>query len=303
MGRIVDPLRLMGADIPDASVPLHIKGCQLNGIDYQSPVASAQVKSCVLLAGLRANGRTSVTEPALSRDHTERMLTGLGVGLEREGLSVGLEPGQTWGSFEFAVPGDISSAAFWLVAASLIPGSDILLEEVGINPTRTGVIDVLGQAGVRVGILDERESLGEPVADLRVVAPGTLEAFEISSDLVPRLIDEIPVLAVMATQAEGTSVIRDAKELRVKETDRITTVADGLRAMGANVEVFEDGMSITGPTPLHGAEIDAEGDHRIGMSFAIAGSIAQGKTTVLNADSIRTSYPDFMKDYQTLAHF
>lgn len=301
MGRIAAPLREMGADIPSDEVPLKINGTQLKGIHYESPVASAQVKSCVLIAGLRAEGPTAVTEPALSRDHTERMFKALGVNLVRDGLTVGLAPGQTWGPFRFRVPGDISSAAFLMVAGALLPGEGVVLDRVGTNPSRTGILDVLKNAGVVVESQKLDDELGEPVANIRITRSGDLKAFDIAGKLVPRLIDEIPVLAVMATQASGRTVIRDAKELRVKETDRIVTVAEGLTKMGAKVEVFEDGMAITGPTPLTGAEIDAAGDHRIGMSFAIAGSIAEGETTILNADSIKTSYPDFVKDYETLA--
>ncbi len=302
MGRIVEPLRLMGADIPGTGVPLLIKGAKLKGIDYMSPVASAQIKSCVLIAALNADGPTTITEPALSRDHTERMFTALGVTLDRPAeLTVGLEPGQKWKPFTFRVPGDISSAAFWMVAAALLPGSEVTLSRVGINPSRTGIIDVFLQSGIQLGGKEQGDELGEPVADLTIKGVREPQAFEISGDLVPRLIDEIPVLAVLATQARGKTVIRDAKELRVKETDRLATVAEGLTAMGAQVEVFEDGMAITGPTPLSGAIIDSAGDHRIGMSFAIAGSIAEGETTILNAESIKTSYPDFMKDYKTLA--
>ena len=300
MGRIATPLREMGADIASDNVPLQISGQKLKGIHYQSPVASAQIKSCVLIAGMNAQGPTAVTEPALSRDHTERMLTALGVEIVRDGLSVGMEPGQSWKPFTFRVPGDISSAAFLMVAGALLPGAGVELQRVGTNPSRTGVLDVLHRAGVTVQVQELEPELGEPVANIRIERTRELQAFDIAGSLVPRLIDEIPVLAVLATQAAGRTVIRDAKELRVKETDRIATVAEGLNKMGAKVEVFEDGMAITGPTPLTGAEIDSAGDHRIGMSFAVAGSIAEGETTILNADSIRTSYPDFVKDYETL---
>ncbi len=296
MGRVVEPLRQMGAQIEGDRAPVQLVGQELTGIEYISPVASAQVKSCVLLAGLRAQGETWVTEPALSRDHTETMLQALGVELMFRGdLTVGLKGGQTWRPFDFKVPADISSAAFTMVAAALRPGSKVTATHVGINPTRTGILQVLAQCGVEVEVKPRRRELGEMIADLTVTGPERLNPFRIHGSLVPRLIDEIPVLAVLATQAHGTSVIQDARELRVKETDRIAVVSEALRRMGAQVETFDDGMAITGPTPLTGASVDSAGDHRIGMSFTIAGLIAKGETEILNADHIATSYPDFVR--------
>ncbi|MCU0316810.1 MAG: 3-phosphoshikimate 1-carboxyvinyltransferase [Fimbriimonadaceae bacterium] len=302
MGRVAEPLRQMGASIVGESSPLEISGKPLRAIDYQSKVASAQVKSCVLLAGLNATGTTWTSEPALSRDHTERMLTALGVELQRSDLlRVGVEGGQVWGGFNFRVPADISSAAFWMVAAACTPGARVTLQQVGVNQTRTGILDVFEQTGVKVEIHRETEELGEPVADLTVTGPAELKPFHISGDLVPRLIDEIPVLAVLATQATGQSTIRDARELRVKESDRIAKIAEGLGEMGARVETFEDGLSIVGKTALSEGTIVAGGDHRIAMSFAIAGSLASGTTTIVGAESIATSYPDFFEHYDELA--
>lgn len=296
MRRVAEPLSLMGANVEGDTPPIRIRGGALRGIDYTTPVASAQIKSSVLLAGLFADGTTRVTEPALSRDHTERMLGAVGVRLQREGLTVILEGGQSVESFDFEVPADISSAAFLMVAAAMVPGSRLELIDVNTNPSRTGILDVFAQVGVQVALDQPRESLGEPVADLMISGTEYLAPFTIEGDLVPRLIDEIPVLAVLATQAEGVSVIRDAAELRVKESDRIEQVAAGLRLMGAHVETHADGMTITGPTPLMGAKISANGDHRLAMAFAVAGLVASGETIIEGAEAIATSYPDFEKD-------
>ncbi|HXH59871.1 MAG TPA: 3-phosphoshikimate 1-carboxyvinyltransferase [Fimbriimonadaceae bacterium] len=300
MKRVTDPLRMMGANIEGDTAPITIKGGALHGIDYTSPVASAQIKSCVLLAGLFASGRTCVTEPETSRDHTERMLRSLKVPINVDGNTACVEGGQKWDGFTFEAPADISSAAFLLCAAAIVPGSHVVLRGVGANPTRTGVIDALRAAGAILEESPKDEQMGEPVSDYAVTHTPGLRAFEIGGALVPRLIDEIPVLAVLATQCDGTTKIRDAKELRVKESDRIDAVAGGLRAMGAEVETTEDGMDVHGPVQLKGATIDAEGDHRIGMAFAVAGLAAQGETTILNADSIQTSYPQFVSDVRSL---
>jgi 3-phosphoshikimate 1-carboxyvinyltransferase len=287
----------MGADIVGDTPPLTIRGSKtLHGIDYSSPVASAQIKSCLLLAGLNAVGTTSITEPHLSRDHTERMFEASGIRLQRDGLKVSVEGGQRPNGFEFSIPADISSAAFFMVAAAILPESNLLLHDVGINPTRSGILDVFKQAGLSATILDESESLGEPMAAIQVCGGTVGSAFSIEGDLVPRLVDEIPVLAILATQLDGVSRIRDAKELRVKESDRIEAMTVGLRAMGANVEVFEDGMDISGPTRLKGTRIEANYDHRIAMAFAIAGLIAEGETTISGEETIATSYPDFERD-------
>ncbi len=297
MGRIAEPLRLMGAEIEGEKPPLTVRGSScLAGVDYRSPVASAQVKSCTLLAGLRASGPTTVTEPSLSRDHTERMLLAMGAPVRRNGLSVTIEPTEQLSPFELTVPADISSAAFFMVAATIVGDGEVLFRDLSVNPTRTGILDVLESSGVS----GERKELGEPVADV-LVRGGDRKAFEISGDLVPRLIDEIPVLAVLATQCEGTTVIKDAGELRVKESDRIERMAMGLRAMGAEVETFPDGIAISGPRSLHGTEIDAEGDHRIAMSFAVAGLVADGVTVIEGAESIATSFPGFEAELRRLS--
>lgn len=300
MKRIAEPLRLMGATVEGDTPPLRVRGGRLHGIDYASPVASAQIKSCTLLAGLGAEGVTRVTEPSRSRDHTERMLRATGVEVIEDG-SVAVRGGQVPNGFSFSVPADISSAAFLIVAASVLPEGRLVVRDLSVNPTRTGLLDVLDQVGVPYEVTGLREELGEPVAELELRAPKTLRPFEISGALVPRLIDEIPVLAVLATQCEGRTVIRDARELRVKESDRVEKVAEGLRAMGAEVETFEDGFAITGPTRLKGAVIEATGDHRIAMAFAVAGLLAEGETTIHGADSIATSYPTFESDLERLS--
>lgn len=301
MRRITEPLAQMGASIEGDTPPLNIEGRLLTGIRYMSPVASAQVKSCLLLAGLSATGETWVSEPSRSRDHTERMFDALGIELLREGdLAVGVRGGQTLSPLDFNVPADISSAAFFMVAAVAVPGALVELREVGVNPTRTGILDVLTECGATFEVRSLREEVGEPVADIVVTNGPEPKPFEIGGDLVPRLIDEIPVLAVLATQCRGVSKIRDAKELRVKESDRIETVAYGLGAMGARVETYDDGMDVHGPVQLKGTTIDATGDHRIAMAFAIAGLLAEGETTILNAQSVETSYPNFQRDLESL---
>lgn len=299
MGRIATPLRMMGATVEGDKTPLRIRGGDLKAISYESPVASAQIKSCVLLAGLRAQGRTTVVEPAPSRDHTERMLRAMGVRVDAAPMvgdgahAVSVEPTDCLEPFGFTVPGDISSAAFFAVAAAILPQGRLLLRDLSVNPTRTGLLDVLTQCGVSYEATSEREELGEPMADVEIRAPRALKPFRIEGALVPRLIDEIPVLAVLATQCHGTTTIRDAKELRVKESDRIAKMAEGLRGMGAQVETHDDGMTIVGPTRLQATRIDAAGDHRIAMAFAIAGLIARGTTMIDGAESIATSFPGF----------
>lgn len=311
MGRIAAPLRLMGARVEGERPPLRVVGGALTAITYESPVASAQVKSCVLLAGLRAQGRTTVVEPAPSRDHTERMLRAMGVRVMAlppgGGLggstahAVSLEPTDRLEPFGFTVPGDISSAAFFAVAAAILPLGRVMLRELSVNPTRTGLLDVLAQCDVPYAVVGEREELGEPIADVEIRAPRVLKPFGIAGALVPRLVDEIPVLAVLATQCQGISTIRDAAELRVKESDRIEVVADGLRRMGARIETHDDGLTIEGPTRLTATPIDAAGDHRIAMAFAVAGLIAQGTTAIDGAESIATSFPDFERELWRLA--
>ncbi|REK62217.1 MAG: 3-phosphoshikimate 1-carboxyvinyltransferase [Brevibacillus sp.] len=296
MRRVIGPLRQMGAKIDGRKdgeyTPLSIRGGGLHGISYQSPVASAQVKSAILLAGLQATGVTSVTEPQLSRDHTERMLQAFGVKVVRDGLTVSVEGGQTLTGRAIRVPGDISSAAFLIAAVMMVPGSSLLIENVGVNPSRTGIIDVVRAMGGRIELQNERIVNEEPVADL-LVTHSELRGIEIGGEIIPRLIDEIPVIAVMATRANGRTVIRDAEELRVKETDRIATVASQLSKFGASVTPTPDGLIVEGATQLTGAAIDSMGDHRIGMAMAIAGLAAEGETVIANDAAINVSFPGF----------
>ncbi|WP_209122605.1 3-phosphoshikimate 1-carboxyvinyltransferase [Alkalihalobacillus sp. BA299] len=303
MSRVTEPLRQMGATIDGRNngdlTPLSIRGGHTSGIDFTSKVASAQVKSSILLAGLQSEGVTSVTEPHLSRDHTERMLQAFGVDVQREGLTVSVKGGQELTSQHIVVPGDISSAAFFLVAGAIVPSSRIVLENVGVNPTRTGIIDVLQQMGANLELMNERETNGEPVADL-VISTSELQGCEIDGDIIPRLIDEIPVIAVLATQAQGKTVIRDAEELKVKETNRIDTVVSELKKLGAKIEATDDGMIIEGPVQLQGNTVNSHGDHRIGMAMAIAGCIANGNVTVENSGAIAVSYPNFFEHINNL---
>jgi len=299
MARIVDPLRRMGAQIDGRSngklAPLTIRGCgkRTKAIDFISPVASAQVKSAILLAGLFAEGETSVSEPSKSRDHTERLFRFFGVTVKEEGFRVILKGRQALrpkGPID--IPADISSAAFFLVAASIVPGSDLLIRNVGVNPTRTGIIDVLTSMGADIMLERPREQAGEPVADIRV-RHRKLRAVEIGGAMIPRAIDEIPVLSVAAAYAEGTTVIKDAAELRVKESDRIATMAAELGKMGVPIRELPDGMEITGRDTFEGAACESHGDHRIAMSMAVAGLAARGETVVRDTDWIDTSFPGF----------
>ncbi|MGO0061024.1 3-phosphoshikimate 1-carboxyvinyltransferase [Brevibacillus fluminis] len=296
MRRVVGPLRQMGAKIDGRKngefTPLAIRGTELSGIHYESPVASAQVKSAILLAGLQAKGVTSVSEPHLSRDHTERMLAAFGVQVVRDGLTVSVEGGQRLVGRDISVPGDISSAAFLIAAVMMVPGSSLVIENVGMNPTRTGIVDVVRAMGGRIDLVNERVVNEEPVADLHVFH-SELTGTIIEGEIIPRLIDEIPVIAVLATQASGTTLIRDAEELKVKETDRIATVVSELSKFGANITPTDDGMIIEGKTALKAASIDSMGDHRIGMAMAIAGLAAEGETQIANAEAINVSFPGF----------
>lgn len=306
MSRVVKPLLQMGAQIWGRNhhnlAPLAVQGQPLQGITYHSPIASAQVKSCILLAGLLAEGETTVIEPARSRDHSERMLQAFGAELitNPETCTVTVKgQGQTLQGQEVIVPGDISSAAFWLVAAAITPGSELLIENVGINPTRTGVLEALAMMGADITQENPRTVTGEPVADLRV-RHSTLKACTISGDLIPRLIDEVPILAVAAVFAEGTTVIQDAEELRVKESDRLAVMAAELNRMGAKVVELPDGLEITGGTPLKGTDLDSHTDHRIAMSLAIAALNASGKTQIHRAEAAAISYPNFVSTLQTV---
>nr|WP_106784698.1 3-phosphoshikimate 1-carboxyvinyltransferase [Lysinibacillus timonensis] len=298
MRRVADPLRLMGAKIAGRAngqfTPLAIQGNQLQAIDYSMPVASAQVKSAILLAGLRANGTTIVREKEVSRDHTERMLQQFGGSVQVEDGVITLEGGQQLTSTHVNVPGDISSAAFFLVAGAIVPDSEITMHNVGINPTRAGIIEVFEKMGANLSIAIDNENAPEPTATL-TIKTSNLKATTIEGDIIPRLIDEIPILALLATQAEGKTVIRDAEELKVKETDRIVAVVTELKKMGADIEATDDGMIIQGPTKLHGASIQSYGDHRIGMMAAIASLITDSPIELDNADCIAVSYPTFFE--------
>ncbi|MGB6166789.1 MAG: 3-phosphoshikimate 1-carboxyvinyltransferase, partial [Geitlerinemataceae cyanobacterium] len=300
MSRVVNPLQQMGAQIwgreDGKFAPLALRGKQLQPIHYHSPIASAQVKSCILLAGLLADGETTVTEPALSRDHSERMLKAFGanVRVDAETHSATVIGGAQLHGQTVIVPGDISSAAFWLVAGAIVPGSELLVENVGVNPTRTGILEALEEMEADITLENQREVAGEPVADIRV-RYSPLKACEISGDVIPRLIDEIPILAVAAAFAAGTTKIRDAAELRVKESDRLAVMAQQLEKMGAKVTEYPDGLDIEGGVPLRGTQVESHGDHRIAMSLAIAALIASDTTTILGAEAASISYPDFIE--------
>ena len=293
MGRVLNPLRAMGAEITaqEGRAPLHIHGRPLHGIEYALPVASAQVKSAVLLAGLYADGQTCVTEPAPTRDHSERMLQGFGYPVERQAPRACLRSGGQLHGQSLQVPGDISSATFFLLGATIAPGSDLTLEGVGINPTRTGVIEILTRMGARIDLTALREVGGEPVADIRVrYAP--LQGIAIPPRLVPLAIDEFPALFLAAACATGRTVITGAEELRVKESDRIAVMAGGLRALGATIEERADGAIISG-SPLLGGRVDSHGDHRIAMAFAMAALVAQDDIEILDCANVATSFPSF----------
>ncbi|MBD7964073.1 3-phosphoshikimate 1-carboxyvinyltransferase [Fictibacillus norfolkensis] len=304
MNRVTKPLKEMGAAIDGNDsgnkVPLHIKGGETRGIHYSSPIASAQVKSAIILAGLDGEGTTSVEEPFKSRDHTERMLQAFGVEVETDDLNVSVAGGQKLKGTHIEVPGDISSAAFFLVAGAIVPNSEITLKKVGLNPTRTGILDVLKNMGADITYQNINEEASEPFGDL-VIKSSDLKGTVIEGDLIPRLIDEIPIIALAATQAEGKTIIKDAHELRVKETDRIETVVNELKKMGADIEATEDGMIIQGKSSLRGASVQSYGDHRIGMMLSVAACIAEGETTLTNSEAIAVSYPSFFEQLNVLS--
>ena len=305
MRRIVEPLQQMGARVMGRQngslAPLVIQGGSLKGIEYDLPVASAQVKSCIMLAGLSANGETVIHQPALSRDHTERMVTAMGATVEESGLDLYVRPSDLQ-AIDIAVPGDISSAAFWIVAGLCHSDSRVLVRGVGLNPSRTGIIDALQAmgAGDSLRLLNERTEGGEPVADL-LVTPSELHGTEIGGDLIPRILDEVPILAVAACFADGETVIRDASELRVKESDRIATTVEELSRLGANIEAREDGMVIRGTGRLKGTACQSHGDHRLAMAMAVCGLLAEGETVVEGAADASVSYPGFWEDLELLA--
>ncbi len=297
MRRVTEPLRKMGASIEDTAgcAPLRIDPAKLNGINVSLPVASAQVKSALLLAGLHASGTTGIAEPGPSRDHTERMLTAMGAAVKKEDSLVTIDGHQQpLRPLDLTVPGDMSSAAFLIVAATCVPGSDISIHDVNLNLTRTGLIDTLKRMGAAISVEQTGEQAGEPVGIVRVRSAG-LQGTRVGGSDIVRAIDELPVLAVAATQAQGETSITDAAELRVKEVDRISLLAGELRTMGAQIEELPDGMIVHGPTPLHGAAVASHGDHRLGMALAVAGFVAAGDTRIEDTDCIADSFPGFVE--------
>ena len=305
MDRVAIPLRQMGVEITGQGErdcpPLHEKGThQLQPIHYRLPVASAQVKSALIFAALQAEGDSTIIEKEKTRDHTEDMIRQFGGEIQVDGKTIHIQGGQEFQGQTVIVPGDISSAAFWLVAGLILPDSVIKIENVGINQTRTGILDVIQEMGGDLSVEDRDE---KTVSASLTVKTSSLKGIRIDGELIPRLIDELPIIALLATQANGQTVIADAEELRVKETDRIQVVADSLNAMGATVVPTEDGMIITGPTPLHGADLETFGDHRIGMMAAIAALlVSEGNVMLDRAEAINTSYPSFFEDLETLLH-
>lgn len=303
MKRIIEPLSRMGAQIKsergNGCAPLLIEGAPLHGIHYTTNVASAQVKSAILLAGLYADGETRVTEPYVSRNHSEIMLRLFGADISSEGTTALLRPGNALYAHNIQVPGDISSAAYFIAAGSLVPGSEVLIKNVGINPTRDGILKAARMMGAHLTLENIRDDGGEPCVDI-LVRSASLHGCEIGGSLIPTLIDELPVIAVMAACAQGTTVIRDAAELKVKESDRISVMVENLRAMGCEIEATDDGMIIHGGRPLHGAVIDSHNDHRIAMSFAVAALIADGETQIAGGDCVAISYPTFYEHLKAL---
>ncbi|WP_440895728.1 3-phosphoshikimate 1-carboxyvinyltransferase [Amphibacillus sp. Q70] len=303
MDRIRDPLLEMGAQIDGRNngsyLPIAVRGQSLTGITFYPPVKSAQVKSGVLLAGLLANGETSVIETTKTRDHTENMLTAFGGEIAVEGNKVTVQGKQSLTGTEIEVPGDISSAAFFIVAALLVPGSELTIKNVGLNPTRTGLLDVLQEMKADLSITETKRMGGESIGDIKIKYSELIGA-DVAGDVIPRMIDELPILALLATQAKGKTVIRDAEELRYKETDRIASVVNILNTLGGKVEATKDGMIIEGETPLSGGQADSDGDHRLGMMIAIASLICQDEVILTNADAIKISYPGFFEDLATL---
>ncbi len=303
MNRIITPLRQMGADISslkgNGCAPLSITGRNLHGIHYASPVASAQVKSCVLLAGLYGDSPTSVTEPYLSRNHTELMLRYFGAEVSSADTTASVQPDPKMTGQHIEVPGDISSAAYFIAAALIVPHSEVLLKNVGINPTRDGILRVCRRMGADITLLNQKDRGGELTADI-LVKSSDLKGVTIEGEIIPTLIDEIPIIAVLAAHARGTTVIKDAQELKVKESNRIDAVVTEMSRMGASIEGTDDGMIINGGTALCGAAINSRQDHRIAMSFAVAGMTADGVTRIENDECISISYPDFFRDLESL---
>ncbi|MEQ2129474.1 3-phosphoshikimate 1-carboxyvinyltransferase [Caldanaerobacter subterraneus KAk] len=302
MGRVIVPLTLMGAKIEAREgnfAPVKIRGGKLRGIEYKMPIASAQVKSSIMLASLYAEGMTVIEEPALSRNHTELMLQTFGARIEIDGKKIFCYPGSKLKGQKIIVPGDISSAAYFIVAANLLPNSEVVIKDVNVNPTRTGIIDVLKDMGGNVELINERYVNNEKIADI-VVKSSKLKGIEIGGDLIPKLIDEIPVIAVAAVFAEGTTVIKNAEELKIKESNRIKSMTSELSKMGAEIFETEDGMIIEGTGFLRGAEVESYNDHRVAMSLWIAGLLAEGRTIIKKGECVDVSYPDFYKTFDML---
>lgn len=299
MKRIISPLSMMGANIESINhndcAPLHIKGSKLSAIHYNSPVSSAQVKSSVLLAGLYADDKTSVTEPYVSRNHTELMLRQFGVEVTTEGTTATVTPSSGFEGQKISVPGDISSAAYFIVAGLIVPNSEIVIKNVGINPTRNGIIEVCKQMGANISLENISDTIGEPTADI-IVKSSELTGITIGGSIIPTLIDELPVIALLACQAKGKTIIKDASELKVKESNRIDVMVHNLTLMGADVVATEDGMIINGGRELHGATIESKMDHRIAMTFAIAGLVSDGETHINHSECVDISYPNFYSD-------
>ncbi len=307
MKRVGHPLKMMGAKVSGRCngdfAPLSVVGAQLHGAVIGTPVASAQIKSAILLAALTAQGSTTVIEPANSRDHTERMLKAFGANVQISGelgRHITLRPGHKLSGTQIVVPGDISSASFWLIAGSLIPGSDITIENIGLNPTRTGILDVLKQMEANIELFNKREVAGEPLGDIRVVPSKQLKPFYIDTEIIPRLVDEVPILAVAACFCNGTSQITGASELRIKETDRLSVMTRQLTKMGAIIQENPDGLTIQGGKGLTGATLDSETDHRVAMSLAIASILAKGDSTMARSNAASVSYPEFWSDLERL---
>lgn len=305
MGRVMEPLRLMGAEMSGsgdkgAVAPLKVRGGNLRGITYQMPVASGQVKSAILIAGVNARGRTIVSEPAPSRDHTERMLRAMGATVVSEEARVAIDPARLR-AMDITIPGDISSAAFWLVAACIHPDADIVVGGVGVNPSRTGILDALLEMGAQITLENERVEGGEPVADIRARS-SRLRGISVRGAMIPRIIDELPVLAVAAAVASGVTEIRDAAELRVKESDRVATTSQELRKLGATVDELPDGMVVHGGSTLGGAACHSHGDHRVAMLLAVASVAAEGEVAIENAEATDISYPEFWADLERINH-
>lgn len=304
MARVITPLKEMGARISGRAesryLPFAIQGGGLKAITYAMPMSSAQVKSCLLLAGLYAEGETAVTEPYRSRDHTERMLAAMGASITVDRLTIRITGGSSLGAVEVTVPADFSSAAFFIAAALLVPGSEVVVKNVGMNPTRSGLLDIIKKMGASVEVFNSREASGEPVADLACTTARSLKAVSIGKEAIPSLIDEFPILCVLATQAEGVTEIRGAEELRVKESDRIKAMATELKKLGVELEEYPDGIAIQGKTALKGTTVESYGDHRIAMSMAVAALIADGTMTINDASCVDISFPGFFEQLKTL---